>query len=95
MRLFTDANEKLDAHEYPATTQDLIREYGDLILQLPNGSETVGEALGSLDNETFTDAEDARLALYSSVSSKAIGRKFYSDRDPTDIGEDGPEQVSF
>lgn len=95
MRLFTDANEKLDAHEYPATTEDLIQEYGDLSLDLPNGSETVGEALGSLGEETFDDAEGARLALYSSVSSKAIGRKFYSDRDPTGVGEDGPDQVSF
>ena len=95
MRLFTDANEKLDTHSYPATTEDIIGEYGDLTLDLPNGSETVGEALGSLGQETFRSAEEARLALYSSVSSKAIGRKFYSDRDPTSVGENGPEQVSF
>ncbi|MFC7156484.1 DUF2795 domain-containing protein [Halomarina halobia] len=95
MRLFTDANEKLDAHNYPATTEDLIEAYGDLELDLPNGSETVGEALRSVPDEVFSDADDARYALYSGVSSKAIGRKFYSDRDPYAVGEFGPEQVSF
>jgi hypothetical protein len=95
MRLFNDAEKKFDAHDYPATTADLVREYGDVTLDLPNGTETVGEALGGMGEATFTDPEGARYALYSSVSSKAIGRKFYSDRDPTDIGEDGPEQVSF
>lgn len=95
MRLFTDATEKLDAHTYPATTEDLVEEYGDHEMDLPNGSETVEEALGPMGNETLRDAEDARLALYSAVSSKAIGRKNYSDRDPTAIGEDGPDQLSL
>ncbi|MFC6837377.1 DUF5789 family protein [Halomarina ordinaria] len=95
MRLFTDAEEKFDAHNYPATTQDLIDAYGQVELDLPNGSETVGEALSCVPNETFSDAQDARYALYSTVSSKAIGRKFYSDRDPTAVGEFGPDQVSF
>jgi hypothetical protein len=95
MRLFTDATDRFDAHSYPATTEELVAEYGDVELDLPNGSETVAEALAPLATATFEDAESARLALYSGVSSKAIGRKFYSDRDPTAMGEDGPDQVSF
>jgi len=95
MRLFTEATEKLDAHTYPATIEDLIREYGDHRIDLPNGSETVREALAGLDDVTLQNAEEARLTLYSAVSSKAIGRKNYSDRDPTAVGEDGPDQISF
>lgn len=95
MQLFTDANERLDAHSYPATTEELIEEYGDLELLLPNGTETLGTALSRLDNETYIDAEGARLATYSAVSDKAIGRKHYSDRDPFAPGEDGPDPLSF
>ena len=95
MQLFTDANERLDAHSYPATTSELIEAHGDVELALPNGTETLGTALSRLDNETFVDAESARLATYSAVSDKAIGRKYYSDRDPFAPGEDGPDPLSF
>jgi hypothetical protein len=95
MQLFTDANERLDAHSYPATTSELIEAHGDVELALPNGTETLGTALSRLNNETYADAESARLATYSAVSDKAIGRKYYSDRDPFAPGEDGPEPLSF
>lgn len=95
MPIFTDANDRLETHSYPATTQELIEEYGTLELALPNGTETLGTALSRLGNETFDSAESARLATYSAVSDKAIGRKYYSDRDPTAPGEDGPKPVSF
>jgi hypothetical protein len=95
MQLFTEANERLDSHSYPATTEELIEAYGTLELAMPNGTETLGTALSRLDNETHDNAESARLATYSAVSDKAIGRKYYSDRDPIAPGEDGPDQLSF
>lgn len=95
MRIFTEANEQFEAHSYPATTQELIDEYGDLELMLPNGSETVGTALSRLDNETYANANAAQMAMYGAVSDKAIGRKYYSDRDPFAPGEDGPDPLSF
>lgn len=95
MPLFTEANECLDAHSYPATTEELIEAYGSLELVMPNGTETLGTALSRLDNETFDSPESARLATYSAVSDKAIGRKYYSDRDPFAPGEKGPEPLSF
>ena len=95
MRLLANVDEKIDAHSFPATSEELIAEYGDLKLELPNGDETLGDALGRLGETTFEDAEDARLAAYSAVSRGAIGRANYSDRDAPAIGEDGPDQVSF
>ena len=85
----------MDEHSYPATTDDLIDAYGDVELELPNGTETLGDVLQRLTPETYEDAEQARLAVYSAVSTKGIGRVGYSDRDPVSISEDGPEQVSF
>jgi hypothetical protein len=95
MRLLTDATERLDAHEYPASTAELIAAYGDLELDFPEGSETLGEVLDRAGAETFESPEAARLALYGAVGEAAIGRKGYSDRDPTALGEDGHEQLSF
>jgi len=82
-------------HNYPATATELIADYGDSEINLPNGTETIGEILGRIDEETYMDAEDVRQALLNGVSHKAIGRRFYSDRDQYTPGEHGPEQVSF
>ncbi|MFW5964773.1 MAG: DUF5789 family protein [Natronomonas sp.] len=95
MQLLANVDDRIDAHTYPATATELIEEYGDLELEVPNGEETFGEALGRLGDTTFEDADDARLAAYSAVSKNAIGRENYSDRDAPSIGENGPEQVSF
>ncbi|QCC50690.1 DUF5789 family protein [Halapricum salinum] len=94
MRL-TDATEQFETHSYPATTEELIEAFGETELTLANGTETLGEILGRLPGETFESAEDANTAAYSVVSSKGIGRKHYSDRDPIAPGENGPDPVSL
>ncbi len=95
MRLLAAVDEKIDTHSYPATSEELADAYGDLELQLPNGTETFGDALSVLGDTTFESSEDARLATYSAVSKDAIGRQGYSDRDAPAIGESGPKQLSF
>ena len=94
--LLNGTGEVIDAHKYPATTEELIETCGEHCLQLPNGSETVAEVLGRLESETFESPEDARFAVYSAVSDKAVGRVGYSDRDPTPLGSPhAPEPMSF
>jgi hypothetical protein len=85
----------IDDHEYPATRDELVAAYGDRTIELQNGTETIADVLGRLGPETYETAADARTALTSAVSHRAIGRRFYSDRDPTMLSEDGPTQVSF
>ena len=95
MRIFDSASEMFTTQSYPATTTDLIEAHGETELRLPNGTETMAEVLGRLTEETYETAEEAREAAYSAVSQKGIGRKGYSDRDPTCPGEDGPAEVSL
>jgi len=95
MHQFTTAFERFETHTFPATTDELIEEYGETDLTHPNGTETLGEALSRLDSETLESAEQARMATFSAVSGDAIGRKGYSDRDPTQPGEEGPDPLSF
>jgi len=90
------AGEAIDAHEYPATTEELIEDHGSETLELPNGTERLAEVLTRLEGETFHTADDARLAVYSAVSNKAVGRVGYSDRDPTPLGSPyAPTPQSF
>ncbi|WP_135823426.1 DUF5789 family protein [Halorussus ruber] len=89
------ASELLRQHEYPATTDQLTETYGDYELELANGTETIGEVFARVESETCGTSTEAEELLYSAVSGKAIGRKGYSDRDPTTLGTMGPGQVSF
>ena len=95
MRFMADLDAKLDAHSYPATSDELIEAYGETVLEFQDGSETFGEVLSRMGEDTYEDSESAQLATLQAVSSGAVGRVGYSDRDAPGIGERGTEQVSF
>ncbi|WP_348607152.1 DUF5789 family protein [Halobaculum rarum] len=94
MRL-NGTEDELSAHEYPATSGELIDAYGDTRIELQDGSETIGAVLGRLGSETFHSADDVWMTLRGGVGHEAVGRRFYSDRDAPAVGEDGPDQISF
>ncbi|WP_266079068.1 DUF5789 family protein [Haladaptatus caseinilyticus] len=89
------ASQLLDTQQYPASTKQLISSHGDYVIDLPNGTETLEEVLNRAGDETYESSQQAREAMYGALSSKAIGRRQYSDRDPTTMGTAGPDQVSF
>lgn len=93
--VYTSTDALFDEHTYPTTTGELIESYGQEELQLADGSQTVEDVLSVLGQETFESAEEARYAVYTGLSSAAIGRVGYSDRDPTPPGCDGQPPVSF
>lgn len=92
MRL-NDVAGLFDDLEYPATTSEVVAAQGSRELDLANGSETVGQAIGRCGDQSFADPEEVRLTLLGGLSEDAIGRKGYSDRDPPVIGE--ADAVSF
>lgn len=94
MRL-NGTEDQLAAHEYPATSGELIDAYGDTRIELQDGSETLGSVLGRLGSETFHSVDDVWMTLRGGVGHEAVGRRFYSDRDAPSVGEDGPDPVSF
>jgi hypothetical protein len=95
MRLLDRALESTTTANYPATTADLVAAHGDTDLELPNGTETVGDVLRRLPAQTYSDKQEMRTALYGALSTKGVGRVGYSDRNPVQPGEDGPDQVSL
>lgn len=95
MRLTRNIDESFAAHNYPTTTAELIEQHGETELKLPNGAVTLGAVLSRLPNEELETEEDARFTTYSMLGEEAIGRKGYSDRDPSCPGEEGHERVSL
>lgn len=94
--ILNGTGEAIEAAEYPMTTEELIEHCGDHELELQAGTEAVAEALERAGEETYETPQEARFALLSGLSEKAVGRQGYSDRDP--VAPDSPyspEQVSF
>ncbi|UWG49033.1 Uncharacterized protein HSRCO_2777 [Halanaeroarchaeum sp. HSR-CO] len=85
----------LESQSYPLTADELTDRHGDHELTLPNGDESLGAVIERSGEESFESAFEAQQAVYASLTSKAIGRKGYSDRDPTPMGVYGPDPVSF
>ncbi|ERH03374.1 MAG: hypothetical protein J07HR59_00487 [Halorubrum sp. J07HR59] len=94
MRL-NEIAETASNYEYPMTSTQMAAQHGSDTIEYPGGSESLAAVLERAEAETFECAEDVRLTVYSSASKDAIGRRFYSDRDPVAPGENGPAQVSF
>lgn len=94
MRLIDIAKTAND-YEYPMTSKEIVSKHGTETIEYANGSENLGDVLDRSQVETFECADDVCLTVYSTASKEAVGRRFYSDRDPTTPGEHGPTQVSF
>jgi hypothetical protein len=76
--------DELEDHSYPTTTSELLEEYGDYEIEMPDGSETLEAVLGNIqeddDEQEYESAEDVRQMIYNMVGSEAVGREGYSDR---------------
>lgn len=87
---------QIEEQSYPITKEELVEDYGERIIEFPNGTESVRDILGSFANETYESPSEARQALFNMVDSRAIGRKYYSDRTPPALGEKREDQqLSF
>lgn len=78
----------LEEYEYPATSDEIVETYGDAVLTLQSGDQTLREVFESMATASFTSAEDVRQAIFNRVDERAIGRKAYSDRTPPTHGEE-------
>ncbi len=82
--------------DYPIDHDELVEQYGEAELELPDGTTTLAEVLAPLqDNEqTYEDEGELESMIMNMVGDDAIGREGYSDRgDEAQEGDD--EQESF
>lgn len=80
--------------DYPIDNDELIEQYGDAEFELSEETVTLEEILAPLqdDDQTYHDAGELETMIMNFVGDDAIGRKNYSDRTPTALGEDRDEE---
>ena len=84
---FGPLKSELENHDYPATGEQLVAEYGDYELDLPGGSQTFGEVLGKrqraddgAETVEYDSPDEVQQTVLNMVGSEAVGREGYSDR---------------
>lgn len=89
-------HELFDDTTLPATTEEILAEFGDVEIDHPGGaSETLESVLHTSGNETYETMDDLQLAVLNGVQRDAVGRPRYSDRDPPGSTEDYDLRQSF
>lgn len=89
--------EVIESLDYPTTAAAIVDDHGDVEIELTDGTETVAELLGPMDDE-FGSPEEVRQAVYNMVGDGAVGRERYTDRTAGEGGNQPPgddEDVSF
>ena len=91
---FGALDQRLETHDYPTSTAELLEAHGDVEVGLQNGTEPLSEILGLLGDETYRSADGVRRDVVTLVGEDAVGRKHYSDRSPARPGSDLDRQQS-
>lgn len=87
-------DELLDADAFPTTTDEVLAEFGDVEVEYSGGgTESLGDVLRTSGDEEYATTDDLQLAVLNGVHRDAVGRPYYSDRDPpVDDSERGPQK---
>src|SRR6056297_2966791 len=81
----------LEEDKYPTTPEELAVEYGDVVVDLPNETESLGSVFDRLVDERFDSAEEAREAVYHELTGRAAGPEEYNEQRAVD--ELGDEEL--
>lgn len=93
--MYLDIETALADVSYPADCTDVVENCGDRVMTFQVGEETVGEAIERCNAGELRTRREARQTLLSALSEGAIGRKYYSDRDPPIPDVEWHEPVSL
>lgn len=93
--MYLDVETLFEGVSYPTDCQEMIETCGDRTVELQVGEETIADAIDRCDAGVIHTPREARETLLASVSEGAIGRKYYSDRDPPIPGVDLREPLSL
>lgn len=58
-----DLDEALETQNYPATTNELVKAYGDYEIETQGGTKSLEEVLAPTDDQTYTSADDVRSRI--------------------------------
>jgi hypothetical protein len=69
--ILAETDTLFDDADYPTTSEELSRAYGDRTLDLPNETESLGSVFDRLDDE-YGSPEEAREAVYNELTGEAM-----------------------
>lgn len=93
--MYLDIETALDNVSYPTDCADVVENCGEYVLEFQIDEETVGEAIERCNAGELRSRREARQTLLAALSEGAIGRKYYSDRDPPIPDSEWHEPVSL
>ncbi|WP_135829447.1 DUF5789 family protein [Halorussus halobius] len=70
----------LDDEDFPIDAEELMAEYGDREVGLPDGEERLDEVLATGGDEQFESADELEQTILNRVGGEAVGRQGYTDR---------------
>lgn len=86
---------QFDDLTYPISIDRVVTEFGDPQIQHPVGRERLSAVFDRIEVSELESPADSKLVVLSSLSADAVGRRYYSDRDPAHLGDARPDQVTF
>jgi hypothetical protein len=91
-RSLESLEEDLRTETYPLSSAEVRSRYGDVVLDLPGGEETVGDVLARVQAGPYPDAMALISSIEGGIGHEGVGRTDYSDRD-TSTGEKTDESL--
>ncbi|QZY00921.1 DUF5789 family protein [Halobaculum rubrum] len=58
-----ELDDVLESHEYPATTDELVEEYGEYEVETQDGVQSLGDVFAGTDDRTYGSADDAKTRI--------------------------------
>jgi len=92
---FGELEAALSAQEFPCSGRELIDACGDREVEHQRGVTRFGDLFEPLAEQQFDSPGAVHQAVLSVIGEEAVGRKGYSDRDPTRRDEPDAEDRSF
>jgi len=87
---FGQLADDLQSHDYPATREEIVDEYGDRELDVTDGSQQLDEVLVEQQEgseETYDNPGEVKQAILNMIGEEAVGRSDYSDRGGNSMDE--------
>ncbi|PSP93540.1 hypothetical protein BRC84_04900 [Halobacteriales archaeon QS_1_68_44] len=67
-RILREVDAEMDEHAYPVRREDLATYYGDATLDLPNETESLGDAFDRLSKTEYETARELKRAVVGAVA---------------------------
>lgn len=84
----------LETLPYPLSAAEVAATLDGQTIDYPSGEESIADIVHRCGTDSWQSADDAWLSMLAALDEAAIGRKYYTDRDPP-CGPNDFDPVSF